>query len=114
MKKNSTIKHRIFLCIVSIFFLSVLFYSIDWSLNFINRNNAPTENIMELSTVSYNDIVLEKILNDEESMSTVNKHFPIECVRQIKDQYRVSYLGEKKVLTIYWLRCQKYLDSTLR
>ena len=104
MKRNKIyiVIGLLILCLVISYCMNISLYYKGCITSHIAGKNNNSKSIMEVSTVSYNDVVLEEILACNESMSSVNKRYPMECVRHIYDSYRVSYLGQDKVLTHFY------------
>lgn len=60
----------------------------------------PDKNIIELVSKKYSDSELTTIAQLEVTAHELDKQYPIECVREIGNSYRVSYLGNKSVAIV--------------
>ena len=58
------------------------------------------ENIVESASIIYDDLQLWEIVQFNESISKLDSQYPIECLREHNQSYRVSYLGDKKVVIL--------------
>lgn len=66
---------------------------------------SPTEkSLMELSSECYVESQLSEIAGFGGSMQKLNAKYPIECLRENGENYRVSYLGENQVVVLWFDR----------
>lgn len=56
--------------------------------------------LIDLASTTYSDSQLTRIVSYSGSINELNDMFPIECLREVEDTYRVSYLGEQRVAVI--------------
>lgn len=62
----------------------------------------PDKNISELVSKRYSDSQLLTIAQLNATMEKLNEQYPIECLRKVGNDYRVSYLGSDSVALIYF------------
>ena len=55
-----------------------------------------------LAATVYTDEQLADIARFEGTLNELNKKFPVECLRELEDGYRASYLGKNSVAVIYF------------
>lgn len=60
------------------------------------------KSLPELSTTVYTDEQLSEIAAFDGTMEALDKQYPIPCLRNIQDLYRVSYPGEDKVVVLWF------------
>ena len=66
--------------------------------------------IIDLSTQVYNDEQLSEIREYEGPIEKLDEKYPVECIRELPDgAYRVSYLGEERVVSVWF---DKYGDTS--
>ena len=58
------------------------------------------KNINDLVSVIYDETQLTEIVEFNGSLNRLNKKFPIECLRDNNNGYRVSYLGKESVAIV--------------
>lgn len=63
---------------------------------------SPDKNINELVSRKYSNSQLLTIAQLEVTMEGLDKQYPIECLKEIENFYRVSYLGNDSVSVIYF------------
>ena len=62
--------------------------------------SSPDKNLNELASKTYSKSQLLNIVQFEGTMDELNEQYPIECMREIGNTYRVSYLGDDCVAVI--------------
>lgn len=67
----------------------------------INMSNLDA-NVKELITIEYNDEEINRINEYECTMFELNEIYPIECIRETENGYRVTYWGEKCILELFF------------
>lgn len=65
-----------------------------------NILSPPDISIMDLAACIYYDSVLSEIAQFEGPMAELNTKHPIECIREVNDFYRISYLGDSKIAVL--------------
>ncbi len=63
---------------------------------------SPNKSITELASKKYNNSELSTISQLKVSIDELNKQYPIYCLRESGDAYRVSYLGNDCVAVVYF------------
>lgn len=59
------------------------------------------KSLIDLVSVTYEDAQLNQIAGSRGSLDALNEQYPIECLRQEQDFYRVSYLGRGAVAVLW-------------
>lgn len=58
--------------------------------------------VFENTTQKYSERDLVQIINIYDSIESLNRVFPIECIRKIDTGYRICYLGESSVAVLFF------------
>lgn len=58
------------------------------------------KSLVELASVVYDDAQLHEIAEFEGTMRALDEKYPIECLREDAEMYRVSYLGRESVAVL--------------
>lgn len=67
------------------------------------------KNIIDLSTRLYEEAELLEIAEFNGSLQELNDHYPIECLREVNDLYRVSYWGNNHVAVLCFDNSENWL-----
>lgn len=81
--------------------LLCIFCSCSKGGNNLELNISPQDkNLTELVSTTYSDSQLSEIVQFNGSINEIDVQYPIECVREISDAYRVSYFGDSSIAVI--------------
>ena len=104
-------KKTIVLLLTLILILSVCLCSCDSGELKISPNN---KSLFELATKVYTDAELEEIKKFSGTIDELHQKYKIECLRETSGtEQRVSYLGENKVLNLYFTSKSDYVWKEL-
>ncbi len=63
-----------------------------------------------LASKKYDNTELESIIQFQGNMEKLGELYPLECVRKVGDDYRISFLGDDRVAIII---CDKHGEKLL-
>lgn len=70
---------------------------------FENNTLSPSEkNVFELIKTTYDNSLLDTIKNYNGTLDEINASYPIECIRKSGYLYRVEYLGNSQIVSVFF------------
>lgn len=87
--------------IIAVILLLFLFFSRAKGVNDLTIEISPSEkSIIDLASVIYDELQLSELAKFNGLMNELNAEYPIECLREDRGIYRVSYLGDGSIAVI--------------
>lgn len=81
--------------------------------NKMNIEISSSQTIIELTTKLYSNSELLKIIDYDGSINELNKEYPIECIRKIGNNYRISYQGNDCFAIIFYNNLNDKISSDI-
>ena len=94
-------RHAKYFSLIIIIALMSLLCSCDKGGNDLEIKTSPSDKtLIDLASQIYDESQLLELVRFKGSINELNAQYPIECVREVSGNYRVSYLGHESIVVL--------------